>query len=274
MVNPVPQDPATEGQSPAKCDTMEHNGTLQGMSPAKMKAIQGLAAGQTVVDAAIAAGVGRTTLHRWLRENAVFQEEVNRRRRELRLRTLATLERRGDKAEACVEKAIENGDVKAAQEVLRRRDRFAAGPIGSGGSAELASGSGERSRPAASVARHAGCGGESHGSWPRTVSEAFLKHYFLRSIQADWRTGALRRFPRFLNRAKRNIQRKAEHEPCIATLSRARCREPYRRATAGSASDKLDWQRHIRSKKRREELAKALGNRKRRSRLSLCAICG
>src|SRR6266576_1544403 len=32
---------------------------------------------------------------------------------------------------------------------------------------------------------------------------------------------------------------------------------------SGSASDKLDWQKHIRSKKRREELAKAFKNPKK-----------
>src|SRR5437660_3469256 len=36
---------------------------------------------------------------------------------------------------------------------------------------------------------------------------------------------------------------------------------------SGSASDKLEWQRHIRSKKRREELAKAFKNPKKPFRI-------
>ncbi len=137
-MNPVPQGPASEGQSAVKSDRMEHNGTLLETSPAKMKAIQALAAGQTVVGAAAAAKVGRTTVYRWFKKDFAFQAEVNRRRSELWLGSLATLERLSDKAAACVEKAIENGDVKAALEILRRRDTFTRGPIGSQDPAELA----------------------------------------------------------------------------------------------------------------------------------------
>ncbi len=54
-----------------------------GPSPAQMGAIEALARGATVTNAAAAAGVDRTTVHRWLRDGPEFIAELNRTRLEM-----------------------------------------------------------------------------------------------------------------------------------------------------------------------------------------------
>jgi hypothetical protein len=53
------------------------------VSPAQALALEALLSGKSVVDAAAAAGVDRTTVHRWLRDNAAFVSEYQTNRAEL-----------------------------------------------------------------------------------------------------------------------------------------------------------------------------------------------
>jgi transposase-like protein len=53
------------------------------LSGAQEKAIEALLAGKSVTEAAIAAGVDRTTVHRWLKD-VRFEVALGRARRELR----------------------------------------------------------------------------------------------------------------------------------------------------------------------------------------------
>lgn len=52
------------------------------VSPQQWKAIERLLAGDTVTDAASAAGVDRVTLWRWQRKDVAFQAALNRCRRD------------------------------------------------------------------------------------------------------------------------------------------------------------------------------------------------
>ncbi len=82
--------------------------------------IDRLVVGETVVDAAAAAGADRSTVHRWKREHWAFQAELNRRRRELHERLRHRLEALAERALDNIEKAVEAGDLKASQSVLDR----------------------------------------------------------------------------------------------------------------------------------------------------------
>jgi hypothetical protein len=114
------------------------NATPEPLTPAQETAIAALLAGRTVTDAAADAGVDRATVHRWLRENFGFQAAVNAGRRELRKGVQVRLERLAEKAAGCVEKAIDEGDVKAALAILKGLQVLVPVPIGSDNPAELA----------------------------------------------------------------------------------------------------------------------------------------
>jgi hypothetical protein len=92
--------------------------TDQELSAAQEKAIEALLAGKSVTEAAIAAAVNRTTLHRWLNDPR-FGIELNRSRRELREAMRARLLALGSKAIDAVERSIVEGDANAALAVLK-----------------------------------------------------------------------------------------------------------------------------------------------------------
>ena len=89
--------------------------------------------------------------------------KLNRGRREMRSAAFGNLERLAAKAAECLEKAIDQGDVKAALEVLKRLQLFAPARIGSDDPTELAAAA-ERAaqigdnQMRAMVAELAGCG--------------------------------------------------------------------------------------------------------------------
>lgn len=89
------------------------------LSRSQLTAIEALAAGKSMNDAATAAGVDRSTLYRWRRHDDEFRAALasmrNDFREELstRLLTLAT------KACAVVEDALDAGDAKTAIAILR-----------------------------------------------------------------------------------------------------------------------------------------------------------
>lgn len=122
-----------------QCDeVMRQDELTEGLSSAQAAAVEALLAGKTVTAAASAAGVGRATVYRWLKDDFAFQAELNRGRRDLRRAAFGNLERLAAKATDCLEKAIDQGDLKAALEVLNRLRIFAPDSIGSEDPAELA----------------------------------------------------------------------------------------------------------------------------------------
>lgn len=98
--------------------------------PAQQKALAALLAGQTITAAAKAAGVDRTTVHRWLRDRykPAFPDALERGRRELRQATEARLLAMASKATDCLEEAMEEGDGKAAALALLKGLGFLPGP--------------------------------------------------------------------------------------------------------------------------------------------------
>src|SRR5688572_2426603 len=72
-------------------------------------ALSALVSGQPVTAAAATAGVARTTLYRWLREDDAFAAAYNGRRAELRDAAHARLLGLADKALAALERALDDG---------------------------------------------------------------------------------------------------------------------------------------------------------------------
>lgn len=82
-------------------------------------AVERLAAGDTVTATAVAAGVARETVHRWLRHDAEFQASLNRTRGELADATERTLLVAAQQAADTLSQAVRTGDVRASLAVLR-----------------------------------------------------------------------------------------------------------------------------------------------------------
>ncbi len=109
-------------------------------TPAQERVIAELLRGQTITQASAAGEVARETVHRWMREDFTFQAAYNAGRRELRDAMQARLVRMAQRATEVVEKAIEDGDAKAAMDVLKGMGLLTGKPesIGSGNPDELA----------------------------------------------------------------------------------------------------------------------------------------
>ncbi len=89
------------------------------LTPQQIAALERLLAGETVTATAEAVGVDRSTLHRWLREDYMFQARLNQAKGELADATQARLLRVADKAAEVVGKAVDQGNLNAALAVLR-----------------------------------------------------------------------------------------------------------------------------------------------------------
>ena len=103
------------------------------LSSRQEQALAALLAGQTVTAAAEVAGVDRTSVHRWLREDYTFQAALNRGKRELRDAVQARLMRLGEAAAGVVATAVQGGDVRAALAVLKGLGLLDAHPVEVGG---------------------------------------------------------------------------------------------------------------------------------------------
>lgn len=64
-------------------DIVPQNATTElAPSPAQLKAVAALAGGATIAASAVAAGVDRSTVYRWMAADAIFAAELNRVRRD------------------------------------------------------------------------------------------------------------------------------------------------------------------------------------------------
>ena len=95
------------------------------LPPQQTKALAVLVGGATITGAAEAAGVDRTTLHRWLREDFSFQAAYNGLRRDLRREIEVRLDNLANAALDTVSLAVDAGDVRAALAVLKGTGVFA-----------------------------------------------------------------------------------------------------------------------------------------------------
>ncbi len=89
------------------------------LKPQQLQAIDHLLLGDTVTGAAEAAAVGRSTLHRWLKDDLKFQAELNRQRNQLRDQLEDRLHALATEAVGIVEKAVQEGDPKTALALLK-----------------------------------------------------------------------------------------------------------------------------------------------------------
>ena len=97
----------------------ETDQTARPLSKAQLSVLEALLTGATVTHAASTAGVARTTVHRWLREDWVFQAELNRERREARDAIRSQLLRAAESGVKVVSRAIDEGDLRVAMDVLK-----------------------------------------------------------------------------------------------------------------------------------------------------------
>ena len=97
----------------------ETDQTARPLSKSQLSALQALLTGSTVTLAASAAGVARTTVHRWLRDDWAFQAELNRERREIRDAIRSQLLRAAESAVRSVSRAVDEGDIRVAMDVLK-----------------------------------------------------------------------------------------------------------------------------------------------------------
>ena len=99
---------------------MPQNATAQkakdDLTPTQSIVIEALIGRVTVTDAATAGGIDRTTVHRLLRNDFVFQAAYNQARLELHEATMTRLLKLSKAATCTVEHAIQNGDVGTAVE--------------------------------------------------------------------------------------------------------------------------------------------------------------
>lgn len=86
---------------------------LGGLSPVQLKALASLIRGATVTDAAAEADIDRTTLHRWLRDDAEFIAAYNAARAELQRSTRAALADLGHEAVGVMRDMLHSADVPA-----------------------------------------------------------------------------------------------------------------------------------------------------------------
>ncbi len=84
----------------------------------QMRTLESLLSGRSVTASAEIVNVDRSTVHRWLREDSVFQARYNQMRRELHTAAGARILDMADKAASTVAAAIEEGDTRTALRLL------------------------------------------------------------------------------------------------------------------------------------------------------------
>ncbi len=84
----------------------------------QIAALDALLSGKSVTDAAAAAGISRRMLYYWLRDNCRFQAALNRGRREMRQAVSSRVEQIAADAAECVARAVREGNVHAAMQIL------------------------------------------------------------------------------------------------------------------------------------------------------------
>jgi transposase-like protein len=121
------------GVGEGKLAGLESVGALAGEAMPRQQqiAMEKLASGETIVDAAQAAGVTRMTLHRWLKQDARFAAAYNAWQQEAVATARGRLLALSDQAVTTVANSVKAGDTRAALLVLKAMgamDRPTPGP--------------------------------------------------------------------------------------------------------------------------------------------------
>jgi AcrR family transcriptional regulator len=85
----------------------------------QQNAMELLVMGKSIAETARSAGVSRTTIYHWLRNDPVFQAAYNQWHDQLEESCRSRLMTLTDKATDAVEKALESGDARAALQLLK-----------------------------------------------------------------------------------------------------------------------------------------------------------
>ena len=93
------------------------------LKPAQEAALEALLLGDSITGAAAAAGVDRSTIHRWKKEPE-FIAAFNRARKEQVDAFACRLWKLSEKAFSTLETALDSGDVRAAMTVIREFGRL------------------------------------------------------------------------------------------------------------------------------------------------------
>jgi transposase-like protein len=98
---------------------MAAGGTEIVLAKEQQAVLEGLVMGKSVTEVAQAAGVGRTTIYRWLKNDPAFRAAYNQWHEQMQENTRSRLLMMLDKATGALEKALEAGNSQAALELLR-----------------------------------------------------------------------------------------------------------------------------------------------------------
>ena len=99
---------------------MPATSTSAGLEPVQTVVLEGLLAGKSITEAAQRAGVNRTTVHRWLRQDYRFQAEMNGARLALRDAALTRIDALAEQALEVLQHSLTTGaDARIAIEILK-----------------------------------------------------------------------------------------------------------------------------------------------------------
>ena len=103
--------PAQLPQSPVEA--------MENLPARQNAALQEILSGKSVAEAAQLAGVGRSTLYRWMESDAQFRAAYNQWQAQVKFHTRARLAALSESAVAAVQKALEAGDAKLGYTILK-----------------------------------------------------------------------------------------------------------------------------------------------------------
>jgi hypothetical protein len=106
----------------------------------QQRAVEMLASGKSILEAAEALGVHRTTVHRWLADNTAFKAKFEEAQKQLRVESEVRLTAMVEMATDAVKRALAAGDARMAMQLLKGlgilqgwKKREAAKETGAGG---------------------------------------------------------------------------------------------------------------------------------------------
>jgi hypothetical protein len=111
----VPPEPGLAAVSPVSLDEARS----LSLTPPQRMAIQLLTSGKSLVAAATAAGVNRTTLYRWLKGDPAFVAAYNAWQKDVRDTARGRILALSDLAITTIAKAITQGDTRSALKILK-----------------------------------------------------------------------------------------------------------------------------------------------------------
>jgi hypothetical protein len=117
----------------------EMGGEIIKLGAEQQRALSFLVEGKSLVEPSRICRISRQTLYRWMKEDAAFVAAYNRWCEQMHQSARSRLLGMADKATVAVERALENGDAKAALQLLRGLGVLKEQQAGSGDAGEMKS---------------------------------------------------------------------------------------------------------------------------------------